>query len=177
MYKPFRPQPPKINYRINQQITAPELRVVDEEGNNIGVLARDEAIRLAGERGLDLVEIAAAASPPVAKIISFDKFRYQKEKELKKQKIMQKSAELKQIRIGAKEAQHDLGRKIKQLEEFFSKGHKVEIMLVLRGREKGNRDWAAQKFDEFLKSIPFEYKIVFGPKFGGKGMIVQIDKK
>ena len=150
---------------------------MDENGELLGVMPRDAALRLAEEKGLDLVEIAPVAKPPVAKIISFDKFRYQKEKEFKKQKVMQKSGELKQIRIGPKEAQHDLERKISQLEEFLNKGNKVEVMMVLRGREKGNRDWTMQKFHDFLKLIPFEHRIIMEPKFGGRGIVAQIAKK
>jgi len=177
LYRPYKQQPKRITCRINQQITAPELRVVDEVGENLGVMLIETALNLAKEKGLDLVEITAMANPPVAKIISFDKFRYQKEKELKKQKVSQKSGELKQIQISAKEAQHDLVRKINVMEEFLNKGHKIEVMLTLRGREKRNRDWAMYKFNEFLKLITFEHKILISPRFGGRGMIAQIAKK
>lgn len=177
MYRPYKQQPERITCRINQQITAPELRVVDEVGENLGVMSLETALNLAKEKGLDLVEITAMTNPPVAKIINFDKFRYQKEKELKKQKVAQKSSELKQIQISAKEAQHDLARKISAMEEFLNKGHKVEVMLTLKGREKGNRDWAMYKFNEFLKLITFEHKILISPRFGGRGMIAQIGKK
>ncbi len=177
MFKPFRPQPEKINYRVNQQITSPELRVVDDNGENLGVMPRDAALKLAESKELDLIEIAPMAKPPVAKIISFDKFRYQKEKEFKKQRAAQKISELKQIRISGRAAKNDLETKIKKIEEFLTEGHKVEIVLFLRGREKANRDWARYKLEEFLKMMPFEYKIIMESKFGGKGLIMQIVKK
>ncbi len=129
---------------------------------------------MAGEKELDLVEISAAAKPPVAKIISFDKFRYQQEKEAKKQRATQKFSELKQIQISARAAKNDLEIKVKRLEEFLEKGYKVEIFLRLRGREKYNRNWAHYKLEEFLKMISVEYKITLEPKFGGQGMIMQI---
>jgi len=132
---------------------------------------------LAKDKGLDLIEIAATAKPPVAKIISFDKFRYQKEKELRKQRATQKISELKQIRISARAAKNDLEIKAKKIGEFLDKGHKVEITLWLRGREKYNRDWARYKLEEFLKIITAEYKITFPPKFGGRGLMMQITKK
>ncbi|MBI5401366.1 translation initiation factor IF-3, partial [Candidatus Wolfebacteria bacterium] len=157
MYRPFRPQPPKINYKINEQITALELRVVDENGENVGVLPLDAALKLAKEKGLDLIEIAPTVKPPVAKIMSFDKFRYQKEKELKKQKAAQKTGELKQVQITVKSAKNDLEVRIKKIDEFFKEGHKVEIVLKLFGREKANKDWARFKLEEFLKMLPFEY--------------------
>ena len=167
----------EIKYRINNQITAPELRVVDEIEGNLGIMPREAAFKLAQEKGLDLIEIAPAAKPPVAKIISFDKFRYQKEKELRKQKVGRKTNELKQIRISVREAAHDLEIKTKKIEEFLNEGNKAEIMLVLRGREKYMKDWARHKLEEFLKMIQIEYKITMEPRFGGKGLIVQITKK
>ncbi|MEE8131485.1 MAG: translation initiation factor IF-3 [Candidatus Paceibacterota bacterium] len=167
----------KPKNRVNDQIIAQELRVIDEIGNNLDIMPREAALKLAQEKGLDLIEIAPTAKPPVAKIISFDKFRYQKEKELKKQKTAQKVGELKQIRISARAALNDLQTKVKKLEKFLDEGHKVEIMLWLRGREKYNRSWARQKLDEFLKIITVEYKIIMEPKFIGRGLVVQIAKK
>lgn len=153
------------------------MRVVDETGKNLGIMPREAALKLAESRGLDLIEIAPMAKPAVAKIISFDKFRYQKEKELKKQKLTQKIGELKQIRLSARAAKNDLGIKAKKTEEFLNKDHKVEIMLRLKGREKYNRDWARYKLEEFLKMITVEYKITMEPRFGGQGLVMQITKK
>ena len=153
------------------------MRVVDEKGENLGIMPLEAALKLAKEKGLDLIEIAPAAKPPVAKIIDYDKFRYQKEKELKKQKATQKIGELKQIRISVREAHHDLEVKTKKIEGFLNEGNKVEIVLVLKGREKYLKDWARQKLEEFLKMIAVEYKIAVEPKFGGKGIIIQIAKK
>lgn len=163
--------------RLNHQIKASELRVVDEQGEFLGIFSLSEALRIAGEKELDLIEIAPNAKPPVAKIIDFDKFRYQREKEMKKQRALQKTSELKQIRFGARAAKNDLEIKIKQMEKFVADGHKVEIMLVLKGREKYNRDWAIQKMREFLAMLPFEYKTIVEPKFGGRGLLTQITKK
>jgi translation initiation factor IF-3 len=151
--------------------------VVDELGANLGIMPREAALKLAESRGLDLIEIAPRAQPPVAKIISFDKFRYQKEKELKKQRSAQKISELKQIRLSARAAKNDLVIKAKKTEEFLNKGHRVEIMLKLKGREKYNRDWARYKLEEFLKLITVEYKIALEPRFGGQGLVMQISKK
>ncbi len=132
---------------------------------------------MATEKGIDLIEIAPTAKPPVAKIISYDKFRYQKEKELKKQKAAQKTSELKQIRISAKAAKNDLEIKAKKAVEFINEGHKVGIILILKGREKYMKDWARQKLNEFLSIINSEYKITMEPKFGGRGLMTQIIKK
>lgn len=164
--------------RINNQITAPELRVIGEKGENLGVLPREQALALARpEGGLDLIEIVPTAKPPVARLMSFDKYRYEREKAEKKERRAQKTAGVKQIQISARAAQNDLLIKMRQLEGFLAEGHQVEIQMRLRGREKGNKDWARQKLGDFMKMIPVEYKVLAPPKFGGRGMIAQITKK
>lgn len=119
------------------------MRVIDEQGKNLGVLKREDALGLAKEKGLDLIEIAATASPPVARIMSFDKFRYLKEKEDKKQKQAQKTKELKQVRITPRAAGNDLQVKARMADKFLQDGHRVQINLFLRGREKFNKTWSA----------------------------------
>jgi len=166
-----------ITNRINNQITATELRVIDEASQNLGVLPFNEALRMAREKGLDLIEIAPSAKPPVAKIISFDKFRYQKEKELKKQRVSQKAKEMKQVRVSGRAALNDLKIKADKVNGFLAEGHPVEIQLVLKGREKANRAWARVKLEEFLKMLAPEYKIVSQIKSGGRGFSVSIAKK
>ncbi len=152
--------------------------MIDAEGKNLGVMTRDEALRLARpEEGLDLIEIVSTAKPPVARVMSFDKYRYEMEKQGKKERRMQKGGELKQVQVSARAATNDLMTKVRQLEKFLTEGHPVEIDLRLRGREKRNKDWARQKFEEFMKMITVEYKIVSDPKFGGKGMMAQIIKR
>jgi len=167
----------KYQNRINNQITAGELRIIDETGQNLGIISREEAMKMAREKGLDLVEISPNAKPPVAKIISFDKFRYQKEKELKKQRISQKAKEMKQIRVSGRAALNDLKIKAEKINEFIEEGHPVEIQMVLRGREKANKEWARSKLEEFLKMITPEHKIVSNIKSGGRGLTVGITKK
>lgn len=164
-------------YRTNNQIKAAELRVVGENGENLGVMSLEQALKIAQEKNIDLIEVASAAKPPVARLINYDKFRYQKEKEYKKQRQSQKAPELKHIRISARAARNDLEIKVKKSEEFLENGHKVEIQLFLKGREKGNRNWALQKLQEFLTLIQKPFIMTFEPKFVGRGYIVQIQKK
>lgn len=168
-----------INFKINNQITAPELRVIDELDENVGVLSLADALKLAKERGLDLVEISPVAVPPVAKLIAYDKFRYQQEKKEKKQRAAQRAGSgSKQIQISVREQKNDLMIKIGKIAEFLEAGHPVEILMQLRGREKGNMQFARQKLNEFLKMITAPYKInsPIGP--GGRGgLMVVIAKK
>jgi len=152
--------------------------VIGEDGKNLGVLKREEALKLARpEEGLDLIEVVPTAKPPVARVISFDKYRYEKERQEKKERRMQKTGGLKQVQISARAAVNDLMIKTKQLEKFLEEGHPVEINMRLRGREKYNKDWARQKLADFIKMITVEYKIMSEPKFGGRGMTAQIVKK
>ena len=166
-----------VKNRINNQITASELRVIDETGQGLGVLAREEALRLAEGRGLDLVEIVPGASPPVARIISFDKFRYQKEKEEKKQRQAQKAKELKTVRITPRAALNDLQVKARKADKFLENGHKVEINLFLRGRERRNKERGLQKLNEFLEMINIPHKVTMETRRGGRGFVTQITKK
>lgn len=161
--------------RINTQIQSPELRVIDETGKNLGVMKQDEALRLAQSKGLDLIEISPQISPPIAKITSYDKFRYQQEKKLKQQRASQPKQDLKQIQISVREAQNDLNIKARRIQEFFDEGHTIEIMLVMRGREKANRDWAMKKLNEFLHILP-AHKTLLEPRPGGRGILTQITR-
>lgn len=140
-------------------------------------MQREAALKLAQEQGSDLIEISPLAKPPVARIMSFDKFRYQQEKKLKKQRAQQRGQELKQIQIGIQTALHDLEIKAGKVNEFLQEGNQVGIILVLRGREKANKDWARQKLNEFLKIITPDYKVIVEPRFSSRGLLMQITKK
>lgn len=153
------------------------MRVIGAHGENLGVMQREEALKLVRpEEGLDLVLISPLANPPVARVMSFDKFRYQQEKARKKERQGQNLTAPKQIQISAREAAHDLETKVRKLEEFLTEGRQVEIQLRLRGREKGNKPWAEMKLKEFMDMIPVKYKILSPPKFGGRGIGVHIVK-
>jgi translation initiation factor IF-3 len=168
-----------IIYKINNQITAPELRVIDDMEENVGVMSLADALKLAKEKGLDLVEISPVAVPPVAKLIAYDKFRYQQEKKEKKQRAAQRvGSGSKQIQISIREQKNDLIMKVGRIAEFMAEGHPVEVLMQLRGREKGNMQFAKQKMNEFMAMITTPYKInsPMGP--GGRGgLMIVIAKK
>ncbi len=132
-------------------------------------MKREEALAKAKEEGTDLIEIAPTAKPPVAKLISFDKFRYQLGKQDKKLKQAQKAKELKHVRISPRAAENDLQVKAKQAEQFLREGHKVEIYLFLRGREKAHKDWGLEKLERFLEMIKAPHEVTMSPKAGGRG--------
>ena len=161
---------------LNNQIGASELRVLDDAGGNLGVMSRDKAIEIARNKGLDLVLVAPQANPPVARIVNFDKFRYEKDKALKKQRATNKAQEMKQIQISVREAMNDMKRKAKKIDEFIAEGHKIEIQLTLRGREKSMRDFTEAKLREFMKLIVTPYKVTQEIQKGGRGLLIQIDR-
>ncbi len=153
------------------------MRVIDEQGENLGVITKEEALRLASEKGLDLIEISSVAIPPVARIMNFDKFRYEQGKEDRRQRQAQRPKELKEIRITARAARNDLQIRAKKADEFLNEGHKVTVNLFLRGLEKANKEWALQKMEEFLKMVSVPFTVTMPPKQGGRGYIAQITKK
>lgn len=132
---------------------------------------------MAVDKGLDLIEIVPTAKPPVAKIMAFDKYRYQQEKLYKKQRAAQKGGDLKHVRISIRTQKNDLDVAARKVNEFLEEGHKVEIQVHLRGREKSMRDLAKQKFRDFLKFITVEHRVTVEPSFGMRGMSAQIAKK
>jgi translation initiation factor IF-3 len=140
-------------------------------------MKREDAFNLAKSKGLDIIEISPNANPPVARIISYDKFRYQKEKEEKKQRLAQKSKELKHVRISPRAAKNDLEVKVRRIEEFLEEGHKVEISIFMRGREKGNKNWSLQKLKDFVTMVKIPYQVTLEARPGGRGFITQITKK
>ncbi|PIT92470.1 MAG: translation initiation factor IF-3 [Candidatus Harrisonbacteria bacterium CG10_big_fil_rev_8_21_14_0_10_42_17] len=171
---------PRIHIRKNEEIRAGEVRVIDDTGENKGVMTAEEALKMAKAAGLDLVETAAQATPPIVKITSFDKYRYETEKRLKKERIdqKQKGQEMKQIQISVREAKNDLEIKAKRANEFLERGDKVMVVMRMRGRERANKGFAREKLLEFLQTyITIEHKALSEPRFAGRGMNITIVKK
>ena len=163
--------------KINHQITATELRVLSENGENLGVMTKDAALKITVEKGLDLIEISPNAKPPVARIMSYDKFRYEEDKRRKKQRMEQRGPEPKQVQISVRAAKNDLSIKAKKTDEFLTEGHLVIVALTLRGREKANKDWAKKKLNEFLLMITVPHQRSGDIRWGGRGMSIPIIKK
>jgi len=149
-----RPQKPLIpRYQKNEYIKAPEVRVLDEHGENMGVLSTPEALAKARELEMDLVEINPKAEPPVCQIIEFTRFKYQKEKEAKKQKTKSHVSELKGVRLSLRIGQHDMDIRRKQAEKFLNRGDKVKAEIILRGRERGKVPMAFDVIKKFIADI------------------------
>lgn len=165
-----RPKPKaqiKIRSRVNELILVPEVVVIDIEGVNRGTMDIAAAIALAREQEADLVEVSPLAKPPVCKVTDFGKLQYRQAKQEQQQKAKQKKVETKGIRIGFRTDTHDLLFKKTQAEKFLTKGNKVRVEIVLRGREKAMHQKARENLHQFLRSIAiphrFEEELKRGP--------------
>lgn len=144
------------------------MRVIDEDGKQLGILSRNEALALAEEQELDLVEISPDADPPVAKIVDWGKFNYQRTKQQQKNKRAAKAFELKQIRFGLKISEHDLGIKLRKASEFLEEGHKVKLTLVYRGRELAHKEIGFALADKVIAGFGDTIIVDQAPQFAGK---------
>ena len=131
---------PRDHIRVNSSIRAATVRLIDSDGTQIGVRPIGEALGMARTRGLDLVEIAAAANPPVCKILAYSKFKYEQDKKDREARKKQKAGLLKELRFRPNIGAHDLDVKVRQIEEFLDAHDKVRITVVFRGREMQHRD-------------------------------------
>lgn len=141
---------------MNQQIQISPIRLIDERGQNLGIVETGKALSLAREKGLDLIELAPFAKPPVCRIMDFGKYQYKQSAHKKKDKP--KKIEVKGIRLSLKIGLHDLATKARQAAKFLNRGHRVKIEMRLRGREKAHFDLAKEKLEQFIRLIPLEVK-------------------
>lgn len=136
--------------RLNGEIRAPRLRVIDDDGKQLGILSHAEALSLAREKELDLVEISPSTDPPIAKITDWGKYNYKKTKQLQKNRKASKTADLKQIRFGLKIGDHDLEIKLNKANKFLDAGHKVKFTIVYRGREQAHKEIGFKLADKVI---------------------------
>ncbi len=123
------------NPRVNQDIKASQVRLIDADGSQIGIMSIEDARTRAEETGYDLVEMSPQAEPPVIKMVNWGKYQYEKTKQEQRERQKNKAREMKQIRLGLKIGEHDLEVKQKQIRQFLEKGHKVKLTVRFRGRE------------------------------------------
>ena len=173
---------PKQNYfqrrtkfqgpRANQKIFAKEVQVISSDGKNLGVMQTREAIKLAENEGLDLIEISPKTNPPVCKIIDMGKFKYNLQKKVNKAKKKQKIVNLKEIKLRPVTEIHDYTFKIKNAQKFLTKGDKVKFTVKFKGREMQHTDLGKNLLDRVLTDLKEVGKIELNPKFEGRQMIM-----
>jgi translation initiation factor IF-3 len=144
--------------RANERIFAKQVILIDHKGEHIGEIDTKEALEMAQEAGLDLVEVSPKAKPPVCKILDYGKFQYTQAKQHRQSQAAQKTVSTKGVRIGLRTDTHDLEFKKKQAEKFLGKGNKVKIEIVLRGREKAHQGLARKNITEFLETLEIPFR-------------------
>ena len=168
--KRTRPRGPKANNRIN----SPEVQVIASNGENLGIIKTNAAISMAKEEGLDLIEIAPNAKPPVCKIIDMGKYKYDIQKKTNKAKKRQKKIELKEIKLRPVTEAHDYNFKLKHAQKFLSKGDKVKFTIRFKGRELQHSHLGQNLMNKIKEDIKLVGKVEMNPKFDGKQMIMVI---
>lgn len=161
-------------YRTNERIFANELRVIDSENKQIGVISKAEALTLARESEMDLVEIAPTAKPPVARIIDFKKFLYQEEKKKREEKKKAKNSETKEIRLGPFMDDHDLETMTRRAREFLVDNDKVKLVVRFKGRQMGHPEFGQQVIRKAIDILSDISKVDKEPHFEGRQLIAML---
>lgn len=171
------PVPSKDGPRINRDIRVREVQVIDADGSNKGVLNVFDAIQIAEEQGLDLVEVAPNATPPVCKIMDYGRFRFQEQKKAAEARKKQKVIEIKEIKLRPAIDDHDYGVKMKAMKGFFEEGNKVKITLRFRGREMAHQDIGMKVLDRVKQDIVDIAKVEQEPSFEGRQVVMVLAPK
>ena len=162
---------------INEQIRDKDIRVISEDGEQLGVMSAKEAMKLAKEAGLDLVKIAPAAKPPVCKIIDFGKYRYELARKEKEAKKKQKVIDVKEVRLSPNIEANDLNTKVNAARKFIQKGDKVKVTLRFRGREMAHMASSKKILDDFAEMLTDVAVVEKPPKLEGRSIMMFLTEK
>ena len=162
---------------INEQIRDKEVRVIGEDGEQLGIMSAKEALKLAEEAGVDLVKIAPTAKPPVCKIVDYGKFKYEQTRKEKEAKKKQKVVEIKEIRLSPNIDTNDLNTKINAAKKFISKGDRVKVTLRFRGREMAHMNTSKHILDDFAQALADVAVVDKAPKVEGRSMTMFLAEK
>jgi len=165
------------DYFINEQIRDKEVRVIGEDGEQLGIMSSKDALKLAEEAGVDLVKIAPTAKPPVCRIVDYGKFRYEQTRKEKEAKKKQKVTEVKEIRLSPNIDTNDLNTKTNAARKFLSKGDKVKVALRFRGREMAHMANSKHILDDFAEVLADIAVIDKAPKVEGRSMTMILSQK
>jgi len=166
--------PSRDGPRVNRMINVREVRLVDQDGENVGVVGRDRAIEMAEEVGLDLVEVSPNASPPVCKILDYGKFKYEAQKKKNEAKKKQKIIDVKEIKMRPNIDDHDYDVKLKAARKFLGDGDKVKVTMRFRGREMAHQDIGMGVLNRVKDDLEEMGKVEQYPKLEGRQMIMVI---
>jgi translation initiation factor IF-3 len=175
--RPFSPRSPSSGgsfIKVNGKIRAREVRVIGVDGSQLGVLSLQDALNMARNNGVDLVEIAPTANPPVCRLVDYGKFRYEQSKKDKESKKRQHATKVKEIQLSPGIDPHDFGVKVDHAIEFLCEDMKVKVTLKFRGREMAHKEFGFKRIEEFIKrTAPWGHPDA-QPKMVGKGIVLMI---
>jgi translation initiation factor IF-3 len=177
MRRPLAPPTPMNGPRFNEFITVPKVRVIDENGENLGVMFTREAIEQAAEVGLDLVEVSPSADPPVCKYLDIGKYKYEAQKKANLARKTQKTQEIKEIKMRPNIDDHDYDTKMKKVHDFIGEGDKVKITLRFRGRELAHQQLGMVLLERVAGDTQEIAKIEARPRMEGRQMLMVISPK
>ncbi len=163
--------------RVNDRIRIRQVRLIDQNDQNIGVVPTDEAKRMARDAGLDLVEVNARSSPPVCKIMDFGKFKYEQNKKARESRAKQHRVQLKTVRLRPKTDPHMLEIRVKKAREFLERGDKVQLMILFRGREMAHQELGIKHCNEVAKRLEDIAKVEQPPRMEGRRMHMLLTRK
>ena len=161
---------PRDMTRINERIRAPRVRVVLPDGQQLGIMSPAEALQKAKLVGLDLVEIAAKADPPVCRIIDYGKYKYEQAKLQKQQKTSKNASRMKEIKFRVRTEQHDYNIKLGRIETFLDEGHKVRVVLQYRGRENAHKELGFDKLNRIIGDLKTMANVDQPPRLSGRAV-------
>jgi len=159
------------SFRVNERIRIREIRVIDDEGNQVGILSPQEALKLAREKGLDLVEISPTAQPPVCKIMDYGKYLYELNKKMHEQRKHQKSIRIKEVKLRPRTDVHDYDFKKNHVIRFLEEGDKVKLIMVFRGREIAHSQLGRQKLRKLIGEVSEYGQLEVEPFMEGRALI------
>ncbi len=159
-----------VQTRVNERIRIREVRLIDDEGNQVGIIATRDALEMARQKGLDLVEVAPNAVPPVCRLMDYGKFRYEQSRKERDSRKNQHVVELKEVRIRPKIDDHDLETKGRQAAKFLDHGDKVKLTVLFRGREMAHPDIGKGLLDQLLELLKTHGTVEQSPRLEGRAM-------
>lgn len=162
---------------VNERIRAKEVRLIDEDGKQLGILSLDKSLNLAAERGLDLVEVASTASPPVCRIMDYGKYKYQLHKRAQESKKNQKIIQIKEIKLRPKTEEHDFQFKKEHIRRFLKDGNKVKVTLIFRGREMAHYEIGEELLNRMAKEVEAEGVVEQPARKEGRNMTLIFSAK
>jgi translation initiation factor IF-3 len=169
--------PTKDGPRVNEDIRVPQVRLIDQDGEMIGVMSAREALLRAYDVGLDLLEISPNAAPPVCKILDYGKYKYEQQKKANEARKRQKVVELKEIKVRPNIDDHDYGVKMRQMKDFIAEGDKVKVTLRFRGREMAHQDLGLKVLDRIRTELAEATKVESMPRLENRQMIMVLAPK